>query len=45
MNRVEVAIAARTAGAVIRSNNGVDLNVQEKGSSRTSILTAVDLLS
>ena len=46
MNRIEVAIeAAKTAGAVIRSNNGVDLNIQEKGSSRTSIVTAADQLS
>jgi myo-inositol-1(or 4)-monophosphatase len=46
MNRVDVAIeAAKIAGAVILSNNGADLNIQEKDSSRTSIVTAADLLS
>ena len=46
MKRVEVAIeAANIAGAVIRGTNGADLNVQEKGSSRTSIVTAADLRS
>ena len=46
MNRVDVAIeAAKIAGAVILSNNGADLNIQEKNSSRTSIVTAADLLS
>jgi myo-inositol-1(or 4)-monophosphatase len=46
MKRVEVAIkAAEIAGAVIRCGDGVELNIQEKDSSRTSIVTAVDLRS
>jgi len=46
MRRVEVAIeAAKIAGSVIRSNNGAELNIQEKDSSRTSIVTAADLRS
>jgi myo-inositol-1(or 4)-monophosphatase len=46
MRRVEVAIeAAKIAGAVIQSSNGAELNVQEKDSSRTSIVTAADLRS
>jgi myo-inositol-1(or 4)-monophosphatase len=46
MRRVEVAIeAAKIAGVVIRSNNGAELNIQEKDSSRTSIVTAADLRS
>jgi myo-inositol-1(or 4)-monophosphatase len=46
MKRVEVAIeAAKIAGAVIRRSDGVELDIQEKDSSRTSILTAVDLRS
>jgi myo-inositol-1(or 4)-monophosphatase len=46
MKRVEVAIeAAKIAGAVIRRSDGAELNVQEKDSSRTSIVTAVDLRS
>lgn len=46
MRRVEVAIeAAKLAGAVIRSSNGTELNIQEKDSLRTSIVTAADLRS
>ena len=46
MKRVEVAIeAAKIAGAVIRSSNGAELNIQEKDSSRTSVVTAADLRS
>jgi myo-inositol-1(or 4)-monophosphatase len=46
MKRLDVAIeAAKNAGAVIRSNNATDLNIQEKDSSRTSIVTAADLRS
>jgi myo-inositol-1(or 4)-monophosphatase len=46
MRRVEVAIeAAKIAGSVIRSSNGAELNIQEKDSSRTSIVTAADLRS
>jgi myo-inositol-1(or 4)-monophosphatase len=46
MRRVDVAIEAATAaGAVIRSGNDSDLNIQEKDSSRTSIVTAADLRS
>jgi len=38
MKRVEVAIeAAKIAGAVIRSSNGAELNIQEKDSSRTTL--------
>lgn len=46
MKRLEVAIeAAKIAGAAIRSSNGVDLNIREKDSSRSSIVTAADLRS
>jgi fructose-1,6-bisphosphatase/inositol monophosphatase family enzyme len=46
MRRVDVAIeAAKVAGAVIQSRNGAELNIQEKDSSRTSIVTAADLRS
>ena len=46
MRRVDVAIeAAKLAGSVIRGNTGADLNIQEKDSSRTSIVTAADLRS
>jgi myo-inositol-1(or 4)-monophosphatase len=46
MKRLDVAIAAaKNAAAVIQANNGADLNIQEKDSSRTSIVTAVDLRS
>jgi myo-inositol-1(or 4)-monophosphatase len=46
MKHVEVAVeAAKIAGAAIQSSNGVDLNILEKDSSRTSIVTAADLCS
>jgi myo-inositol-1(or 4)-monophosphatase len=46
MKRLEVAIeAAKIAGAVIGSSNGADLNIQEKDSSRSSIVTVTDLRS
>ena len=46
MRRVEVAIeAAQIAGAIIRSSNGAELHIQQKDSSRTSIVTAADLRS
>jgi myo-inositol-1(or 4)-monophosphatase len=46
MRRVDVAIeAVKLAGAVIQSCNGAELNIQEKDSSRTSIVTAADLRS
>jgi myo-inositol-1(or 4)-monophosphatase len=44
--RVDVAIeAAKAAGAVLRDIRETDLVVQEKDSSRTSIVTAADLRS
>ena len=46
MKHVEVAVeAAKIAGAAIQSSNGADLNILEKDSSRTSIVTAADLCS
>jgi myo-inositol-1(or 4)-monophosphatase len=46
MKRLEVAIeAAKLAGAVIVSSNCADLNIQEKDSSRSSIVTVADLRS
>jgi len=46
MKHVEVAVeAAKIAGAAIQGGNGADLNVLEKDSSRTSIVTAADQLS
>jgi myo-inositol-1(or 4)-monophosphatase len=46
MKHVEVAVeAAKIAGAAIQGSNGADLNVLEKDSSRTSIVTAADLRS
>ena len=46
MRRVEVAIeAAQIAGAVIQSSNGAELDIQEKDSSRTTIVSAADLRS
>lgn len=46
MKRLDVAIeAAKSAGAVIRTDHGADLNIREKDSSRTSIVTAADLRS
>jgi myo-inositol-1(or 4)-monophosphatase len=46
MKRLDVAIqAAQNAALAIRGNNRLDLNVQEKDSSRTSIVTAADLRS
>jgi myo-inositol-1(or 4)-monophosphatase len=46
MPRVDVAIeAARSAGAVLRRVQHADLSVEEKQSSRTSIVTAADLQS
>ena len=46
MKRLDVAIeAAQNAGSAIRTNNRTDLNIQEKDSSRTSIVTAADLRS
>jgi myo-inositol-1(or 4)-monophosphatase len=46
MKHVEVAVeAAKIAGAAIQSSNGADLNILEKDSSRTSIVTAADLRS
>jgi hypothetical protein len=46
MKRLDLAIeAAQNAGSAIRTNNRTDLNIQEKDSSRTSIVTAADLRS
>jgi myo-inositol-1(or 4)-monophosphatase len=46
MKRLDVAIeAAKRAGAVIQKNRGAELDIEEKESSRTSIVTAVDLRS
>ena len=46
MKHVVVAVeAAKIAGAAIQGGNGADLNVLEKDSSRTSIVTAADLRS
>ena len=46
MRRLDVAIeAAQNAGSAIRTNDRADLDIQEKDSSRTSIVTAVDLRS
>jgi fructose-1,6-bisphosphatase/inositol monophosphatase family enzyme len=46
MKRAEVAIeAAKIAGGVVRRGDGAELDIQEKDSSRTSIVTAVDLRS
>jgi len=46
MKHVEVAVeAAKIAGAAIQGGNGANLNVLEKDSSRTSIVTAADLRS
>jgi myo-inositol-1(or 4)-monophosphatase len=46
MQRLEVAIeAAKLAGAVIRHSEGAELDIKEKDSSRTSIVTAADLRS
>jgi len=46
MKRIDVAVeAAKAAGAVIRGGHRGDLEIQEKASSRTSIVTATDLRS
>ena len=46
MQRIDVAMeAAKAAGAVIRDGGAQPINVQEKDSSRTSIVTATDLHS
>ena len=46
MKRIDVAIeAAKAAGEVICSGDRGNLDVKEKESSRTSIVTAIDLRS
>src|ERR1700724_3350024 len=46
MARVDVAIeAAKAAGSVLRDGHDFDLEVREKDSSRTSIVTTADLRS
>jgi myo-inositol-1(or 4)-monophosphatase len=46
MKRLDVAIeAARNAALAIRTHNRADVDIQEKESSRTSIVTAADLRS